>query len=59
MRAFVIVSGTIFGLIVVAHIMRLFYEPHQVRYPLFVVTTLIAAALSVWALCLVWKSRRA
>ena len=58
MKVFVIVAGTIFGLIVVAHIVRLAYEPHQARQPFFIVITLVAAVLSVWAFRLVWQTRR-
>ena len=49
MRAFLITAGTIFGLIVVAHIARMVAEPARLTDLWFWLLTLIAAALSGWA----------
>lgn len=51
MRAYVITSGSIFGLIVVAHILRAIAEgfSHVARDPFFMAFTVIAAALTAWA----------
>jgi hypothetical protein len=49
MRAYVLTSGSIFGLIVLAHVWRIFLEPHVVREPLWVLITLAAVGLTVWA----------
>ena len=50
MRAYVLTSGSIFGLIFLAHIWRIFLEPHVLGEPLWVLLTLAAAGLSLWAL---------
>jgi len=49
MKAFLVVVGTVFALIVIAHIARIAVEPHMAREPWFWLMTLIAAALSAWA----------
>ena len=56
MRAFLAVVGTIFGLIVIAHIARIFAEPRMASEPWFWAITVIAAALSAWSWYLFWKS---
>jgi hypothetical protein len=57
MRAYVITSGAIFGLLVVAHMARLFAEGWGVATnPWFVLTTVAAAGLSVWAVRLLRPS---
>ena len=59
MRAYVITSGTIFGLLVAAHVLRIFAEGSRVaRDPWYVLSTVIAAALCVWAFRVVrWAPR--
>lgn len=50
MRAYVITTGVVFGLIVVAHAWRIVVESRALaRDPSFIVITLLAAALSLWA----------
>jgi len=50
MKAYLITTGTLFGLIVLAHIWRLFEEgAHPMHDPSFVLFTFAAAVLSVWA----------
>ena len=50
MKAYLITTGTIFGLIVVAHAWRVFAEgSHLAKEPVFVLLTIAAAALSFWA----------
>jgi hypothetical protein len=49
MRAYVLTSGSIFGLIALAHVGRIFVEPHVLSEPLWILLTLAAAGLSVWA----------
>lgn len=50
MRAYVMTSGAMFGLLVLAHILRIFAEgPGVVRDPFFMLSTAIAAALCMWA----------
>jgi len=44
-------SGSIFGLLALAHLLRVFEEGQQlVRDPWFALSTVVAAALCVWAL---------
>ena len=50
MKAYIITSGLIFLLITVAHIARLATETtHVLREPIFLLLTILAAALSIWA----------
>ena len=50
MKAYLITTGAIFGLVVVAHIWRAFAEGSRLaKDPLFVLLTVAAAALSFWA----------
>jgi hypothetical protein len=49
MKAYVITTGTIFGLITLAHFWRIAQEPHLARDPFFIVLTVAAAALCVWS----------
>ena len=54
MKAYVITTGIIFGLIVVAHILRMVSEnPQLARDPGYIAITGAAAALCLWALGLV------
>jgi hypothetical protein len=57
-RSFVVAAGTVFGLIAIAHFLRIAVEPHLVRDPWFILTTVVAVGLSVWAWALVRRSRR-
>ena len=50
MKTYVVTSGVIFGLIALAHVLRVFAEgSHVARDPFFVLLTVAAAALSLWA----------
>jgi hypothetical protein len=50
MKAYVMTTGTIFGLIVVAHVLRVIDEgTHLLREPSWVSLTLAAAALCAWS----------
>ena len=50
MKAYVMTTGVVFGLITLAHLLRVVEEgPHLARDPFFVVLTVLAAALSLWA----------
>jgi hypothetical protein len=49
-KAYLATTGTVFGLIVVAHVWRAVAEgPAIVKSPVFILLTVAAAALSVWA----------
>jgi hypothetical protein len=56
MRAFLVTVGTVFALIVVAHIARIVAEPEMAREPWFWLLTIASAALSGWAWRLWWTT---
>jgi hypothetical protein len=50
MRTYVVTTGLIFGLLTLAHIWRVLEEgPNLARDPWYVLITLAAAALALWA----------
>ena len=50
MKAYIITTGVIFGLITVAHIMRFVMEGSRLATePVFILLTLLSAAMCVWA----------
>jgi hypothetical protein len=50
MRLYVLTTGVIFALLAVAHVFRVIQESHHLASdPWFLIITLVAAALSVWA----------
>jgi len=60
MKAYVMTTGAIFGLIVVAHAWRAVEEGAQVaKDPWFVAFTVLAVALCGWAIALLRRARRA
>ena len=59
MRAYVITTGALFGLLTVAHALRIVAEgPQLLTQPWWVLVTLTAAGLCVWALRLLRTSAR-
>jgi hypothetical protein len=59
MKAYLITTGTVFGLITLLHIWRMFAEAsHMATDPIFLVLTVIAAALSAWAWTLLRRLSR-
>ncbi|MEO7682974.1 MAG: hypothetical protein ABIU86_03480 [Gemmatimonadaceae bacterium] len=53
MRTYVMTTGVIFALLVVAHVWRLFAESASLATdPFYILITLAAGLLSVWALLL-------
>ena len=59
MKAYLTTTGTVFGLITLAHVARIFAEgAHLAKDPVFLLLTLAAAALSFWAWRLLWRSTR-
>lgn len=51
MKGYIIVTGVIFGLITLAHILRVFEEGSQLAaQPVFLLLTVTATALCLWAL---------
>ena len=50
MKAYVMTTGTVFGLLVIAHVWRAFEEGSRVvKDPVYILLTLAAAALCLWA----------
>ena len=50
MKAYVTTTGALFGLMVLVHLWRAIEEgPHLAKDPWFVVITLVAAGLCLWA----------
>ena len=59
MKAYLITTGTVFGLLTLAHIWRAIVEgAHVATSPFFIFTTVLGAALCGWAWRLLWKSSR-
>ena len=49
MRAYLVSTGSLFGLIALVHVWRMIVEPHVATHAWYVPLTLAAAALSAWA----------
>ena len=50
MKSYVVTTGALFGLLVLAHVWRAIEEgPHLAKDPWFVFFTLVAAGLTLWA----------
>jgi len=59
MKSYVITTGAVFGLLTLAHVWRVFAEePHLATEPSFVLMTVAAAALCLWAWRLLRVSSR-
>jgi dolichyl-phosphate-mannose--protein O-mannosyl transferase len=59
MKVYVTTTGVIFGLLTVAHVWRVIAEgPHLARGPAYILFTVGAAALCLWAFRLLWLARR-
>jgi hypothetical protein len=50
MKAYVMTTGVVFGLITFAHVLRIIAEgPHLLTEPVWVLLTAATAGLSIWA----------
>jgi hypothetical protein len=59
MKAYVVTTGVVFGLLTLAHVWRIAAEgPHVLTNPWWVGITIAAAALAVWAWRLLRVLRR-
>jgi hypothetical protein len=58
MKTYVIVTGSVFGLVTLAHVWRFFVERHVGTDPFFLAITVIAASLCAWAVWLVGSTPR-
>jgi hypothetical protein len=52
LKAYLITTGAVFGLITGAHIWRAVVEPHVAKEPWFIFLTVITFALCLWAFSL-------
>jgi hypothetical protein len=57
MKAYVITSGSLFGLLTIVHLLRIVREPHLGTDPIYLVITFASAALSIWALFVLRRSK--
>lgn len=59
MRTYVAATGAIFGILVIAHLLRVVEEgPHLLREPWWVLVTIAAAAFCIWSGALLWRRPR-
>jgi hypothetical protein len=60
MKAYVITTGALFGLLTIAHIVRIVAEnPRLATDPFYILITMLTAVLCVWAFYLVRRSSKA
>jgi hypothetical protein len=58
MKAYVITTGAVFGLLTILHLLRIVTEnPHLATDPIYLLITLASAALSIWALYVLRRSK--
>ena len=58
MKAYLITTGSLFALLAVVHVWRMTVEGHLARDPWYILITLGAAGLGVWAWRLVGLAAR-
>jgi hypothetical protein len=59
MRAYVMTTAAVFGLLTLVHLLRIIVEGRQLATnPLYVLITVAAASLCLWAWRLLWLSKR-
>ncbi len=58
MKAYITTTGAIFGLLTLAHVWRIIEERHLASDPWYLLITVAAAALSVWAWLVLRRSPR-
>jgi hypothetical protein len=58
MKFYVIITGAIFALITISHVVRMFIEPHVLTEPIWLLLTLISAALAIWAVVVLRRLNR-
>ena len=59
MKAYVMITGAVFGLLTLAHLLRIIMEGlHLAKDPVYILITIAAASLCVWAWRLLWLSKR-
>ena len=59
MKAYMVTTGTAFGLLTLAHVARIFEEGvHLIIQPVFLVTTVGSACICMWAIFLLKKLKQ-
>ena len=58
MKAYVMTTGAVFGLLTLAHLLRIIVERHLATDPLYILITVAAASLCFWAWRLLRLSTR-
>ena len=59
MKAYVMTTGAVFALLTLVHLLRIILEgPHLATEPFYVLITIAAAGLSIWAWRLLRLSKR-
>jgi hypothetical protein len=58
MKAYIVTTGSLFGLIVGAHVLRMVVEPHLDADPWYILLTAAAAGMTTWAFRLVRNTPR-
>ena len=59
MKAYVMTTGVVFGLLTLAHVLRVFAEgPQLAKDPWYILITVAAASLCLWAMRLLRPSTR-
>lgn len=58
MKAYVITTGAVFGLLTVAHLLRIVMEDSSLATrPEYILITILSAALCIWAFYVLLRSR--
>lgn len=58
MKVYVIITGLIFALITISHIVRMVMEPHVLTEPVYLFLTLVSTALAIWAVVVLRRLSR-
>ena len=59
MKAYLLTTSVVFALLTLAHLLRIIVEgPHLAKDPFFLLITVVAGGLCVWALWLLRLSKR-
>jgi hypothetical protein len=58
MKVYVIITGVIFALITISHIVRMVVEPHVLTEPVYLFLTLLSAVLAIWAVVVLRRLSR-
>jgi uncharacterized membrane protein len=58
MKAYVITTGAVFGLLTLAHVWQVVMKPHLARDPWFLLFTVLALGFCAWALSLLRSTVR-